>query len=320
MNTVNTDKTSNNTNQVEQRVKMIQDFNALLKETQSRTDNEPVFEEMNIDDFLDFASDVINYNYGISPLDFTETGKELIQLEIPVFENKLTIDDAKDIYNHLLSNVSDTFYSIEGHDIKFSFIDIKREENQIEIELIYGASKSNQSQQTESRSGGNNYFSSGDYFELHGGDYLSLPPGVTFCSHDCNDLSKCVYTSEKIASKAYSNYWHNRYLPAGGTFILDTTILMTSRKVSGWWSDWIYNPIPCADYLELNGYVDAGTNWLLTTESTLGKYCHYRDVMADSSYPDVDAYNVPTYRYYWLGLTRFGVYVFNPEHADLPEF
>ena len=295
-------------NKVEQRIKMIHGFNGKFKETQSRTDDSFVFEDMAINDFIDFISDVINYNFGVSPLDLNDVVKTNFQVELNVVDDTVSIDKGIEIYNSVLEAVSNTFYSNRSHEEDFSFIELKYENNIVAIELYTGNSKNNFSNNTETRT-------RTDYF--YNGQLLQLHEGFDTCSRNCNDLTKCVYTSEKIRMKAYNNYWNGRYLPAGGTWILKKTESMSSRKVPGWWSGWITDPIPCAGYIELNGYVDAGTDWLFAKESSLGYRCFYTELF-DGQYPEWNGYS--TYRFYWVGLARCGEYVINPTPGLIPEF
>lgn len=298
---------------LDQRIGMIKAFSLSLSEVESRTKELPLFEQIETSNFISFVEDVINYNYGTSPLDLEQLKEIKEEIQIYDLSEIISFEQSKTIYLAILDKISKKYYSDNTSGKVFSFIDVTLEENNFSISIFIGNLKENINI-VQSRGGNptpNNYFYAGQVLELHRGEDNATTGDP--CSYDCNNWSQCAYTSNQIGIKGFDNYWFNMMLPSGGTWINVVTKTHSSDNVIGWWKAPRYSTVPCANYTQLNNYVDVTTQMLHNEEAILGKKCFQFDM-----FDGIFTFPFDNHRYVWMSLDRWGNYVFNPEKEELP--
>lgn len=262
---------------LDKRVKEIKDFihfykNYRIRQTEWRS--EYYIGASNLDAFIHLSEDALNYWHGYNIMEFTESDYFYLNVDISAYGDTITTAQSIALFSTILDTICRGFYGLNNNQAVFSFVEIEKvAPATLQLDVHYGISQNFNAQVLQFRTfnpSAKDYFPEGVNYELHRGE-----DDEDFCSRNCDNWNQCVYTSYLIGVKAFNNYWFDNTLQAGGTWIDIHTQPNSSNTVPGWWQGPRFTTIPCADYNELNGYVDVTTDLLVAEENRLNKKCFY---------------------------------------------
>ncbi len=271
---------------VEKRLTEINDFIDLIKSDGVETRSSKK-QEWTPQEFESLTEDAINVTYSHNLSHFSEFYTKFDTLTLRLSGCKITEKDAKKLFHDILK-ASQEVYKAKSANLKrlvlVSIDVVKTDCNQIQLSVMTKIGLKYKELQVQSRNVGPNMrqfiFPEGTSLERHAGEpepFQTFNPSI-----DCNTLQP-AWTADQIAHKAYDNYTWSLVLPSPGTFINQTTKICGSATpnncgycpIEGMWYGPRYNVSGCADWEELNGYVDVGFDFLVSEGNQLGKYCTF---------------------------------------------